>query len=141
MLNINRVMITGRLSRDPETKYLPSGTAITNLNIANNRRYQVNGEWREEVGFYEVEVFGKAAERLAEQALQKGQPVYVEGRLKQESWEKDGKKQSKTRISADIVKKFEVPEKGVSGDSGASSPRASDGLNFSGGNDESDFPF
>ena len=141
MLNINRVLITGRLSRDPETKYLPSGTAITNLNIANNRRYQVNGEWKEEVGFFEVELFGKAAERVQDQGLTKGQPVYVEGRLKQESWEKDGKKQSKTRISADIVKKFEVPEKGATGDSGGSSPRASDRLNFDGGNDDSDLVF
>jgi len=142
MLNINRVMLTGRLSRAPEMKYLPSGTAICNLNVANNRRYQVNGEWREEVGFFEVELFGKSAESIALRNLQKGQPVYLEGRLKQESWEKDGRKQSKTRIAADFVKPFEVPQKGDSGDSRANlEPRASDGLNFDKAQDDDDIGF
>lgn len=114
MLNINRVMITGRLTREPETKYLPSGMAVTNLSIAVNRRYQdKSGEWREETSFFDVETFGKTAERLAETA-RKGQPVYVEGRLKQDSWERDGVKQSRVRISADSVRPFDVPQRGGS---------------------------
>jgi single-strand DNA-binding protein len=119
MLNINRVMITGRITREPETKYLPSGLAVTNLSIASNRRFQVNGEWREETSFFDIETFGKLAERLAE-TVRKGQPVYVEGRLKQESWERDGQKQSKVRISADSVKPFDVPQRGQQGDQGES---------------------
>ena len=112
MLNINRVMLTGRLTREPETKYLPSGMAVTNISIAVNRRFQdKSGEWRDETSFIDVEVWGKAAERLAETA-RKGQPVYVEGRLKQESWERDGVKQSKIRVSADVVKPFDVPQRG-----------------------------
>jgi single-strand DNA-binding protein len=112
MLNINRVMLTGRLTRDPETKYLPSGMAITSLAIAVNRRFQdKNGEWRDETSFIDIETFGKTAERLAE-TLRKGQAVYVEGRLKQDTWERDGVKQSKIRVSADSVKGFDVPTRG-----------------------------
>jgi len=114
MLNINRVMLTGRLTREPETKYLPSGTAVTNISIAVNRPYQdKNGQWRDETSFIDVEAWGKVAERIAETA-RKGQPVYVEGRLKQESWERDGVKQSKIRVSADVVKPFDVPQRGSS---------------------------
>lgn len=113
MLNINRVMITGRLTRDPETKYLSSGMAVTNISVAVNRPYKdkTSGEWREEVSFIDVEAWGKVAERLAETG-RKGQPVYVEGRLKQESWERDGVKQSKIRVTADLVKSFDVPQRG-----------------------------
>jgi single-strand DNA-binding protein len=111
MLSINRVMLTGRLTRDPETKYLPSGTAVTMLGIAVNRRYQdKNNEWKDETSFFDVETWGKVAERCAEQ-LQKGRPVYVEGRLKQESWERDGQKQSKVRIVAERVSGFDVPSR------------------------------
>ncbi len=112
MLSINRVMITGRLTRDPETKYLSSGTAVTNLSVAVNRRYQdKSGEWRDDTSFIDVEAWGKSAERIAESG-RKGQPVYVEGRLKQDSWERDGVKQSKLKVSADIVKTFDVPQRG-----------------------------
>lgn len=115
MLSINRVMLTGRLTREPETKYLPSGMAVTNLSIAVNRRYQdKSGEWRDDTSFIDVEAWGKTAERLAE-TVRKGQPVYVEGRLKQESWERDGVKHSKIRVSADIVKPFDVPQRGAQG--------------------------
>lgn len=118
MLNINRVMLTGRLTREPETKYLPSGMAVTNISIAVNRRFQdKSGEWRDETSFIDVEVWGKAAERLAETA-RKGQPVYVEGRLKQESWERDGVKHSKIRVSADSVRPFDVPQRGQAGGGG-----------------------
>ncbi len=118
MLNINRVMLTGRLTREPETKYLPSGMAVTNISIAVNRRFQdKSGEWRDETSFIDVEAWGKTAERLAETA-RKGQPVYVEGRLKQESWERDGVKHSKIRVSADTVRPFDVPQRGQGGPSG-----------------------
>jgi single-strand DNA-binding protein len=160
MLSINKVMLTGRLTRDPETKYLPSGSAITNLSIAVNRRYQdKSGEWKEEVSFLDIETWGKLAERCAE-TLTKGRPVYVEGRIKQDSWEKDGQKQSKIRISADRVSPFEVPSRGTAdgggdgGDEGGSSaPRgrsqgasqvrssASENLEFSGSGTEDDIPF
>lgn len=109
MLSINRIMITGRLTRDPETKYLPSGSAVTMLGMAVNRRYpDKSGEWREETFFLDVETWGKLAERCAE-VLKKGRPVYVEGRLKIDTWEREGQKQYKTRINADRVTPFDVP--------------------------------
>lgn len=109
MLNINKVMLTGRLTRDPETRYLPSGMAVTNIGIAVNRRYQdKNGEWREETSFFDVETFGKMAERCAE-SLKKGRPAYVEGRLKMESWERDGVKHTRVKITAERVTGFDVP--------------------------------
>lgn len=109
MLSINKVMVTGRLTRDPETKYLASGTAVTSLSVAVNRRFLDNktNEWRDETTFLDVETWGKLAERCAEQ-LRKGRPVYVEGRLRQDTWERDGQKQSKLRVVAERVTPFDV---------------------------------
>lgn len=127
MLSINKVMITGRLTRDPETKYLPSGQALTNLGVAVSRRFQdKNGEWRDEPVFLDIETWGKTAERAAE-TLRKGQPVYVEGRLKMDTWERDGVKQSKIRISADVVKSFDVPSRGGAGGEGGEYNEAAEG--------------
>jgi single-strand DNA-binding protein len=164
MLSLNKVMLTGRLTRDPETKYLSSGTAVTNLGIAVNRRFlDKNNEWRDETTFLDVETWGKLAERCAE-TLKKGRPVYVEGRLKSDSWEKDGQKQTKIRISADRVSPFDVPSRGdggadMSADEGeAEAPRQSqnprpgsrgaaptsapsNGLDFPNANVEDDIPF
>lgn len=118
MLSINRVMITGRLTRDPETKYLPSGQALTSLGVAVNRNFQdKSGEWRKETIFIDVDSWDKTAERAAE-TLRKGSAVYIEGRLKQDSWERDGVKHSKIKITADTVKGFEVPSRGGAGEGG-----------------------
>jgi len=118
MLSINKVLITGRLTRDPETKYLPSGQALTNLAMAVNRRFQdKSGEWRDDTMFIDVETWGKTAERCAE-TLKKGQPVFVEGRLKQDSWERDGQKQTKIRITADSVKAFDAGSRSQGGEMG-----------------------
>ncbi|MCX7017582.1 MAG: single-stranded DNA-binding protein [Candidatus Sumerlaeota bacterium] len=109
MLNINKVMFTGRLTRDPETRYLPSGMAVTNIGIAVNRRYQdKNGEWHGETSFFDVETFGKLAERCAE-SLKKGRPIYVEGRLRIDTWERDGVKHTRVKITAERVTGFDVP--------------------------------
>lgn len=139
MLNINRVMITGRLTRDPETKYLPSGMAVTNIAVAVSRPFKdKSGEWREEVAFVDVEVWGKTAERVAE-TTRKGQPVYVEGRLKQDTWERDGQKQSKMRVSADVVKSFDVPQRGQGGvsEEGGDSYQSSPQRSYGGGSQQS----
>ena len=132
MLNINKVMVTGRLTRDPETKYLPSGQALTNLGIAVDRRFMdKSGEWRSDTVFLDVETWGKLAERCAE-SMRKGQPVYVEGRLKMDTWERDGVKQSKIRVSAELVKAFDVPQRGAgSGDYGDSMPGEESGYSSS----------
>ena len=131
MLSINKVMVTGRLTRDPETKYLPSGTAITNLGIAVNRRYldKNSNEWKDETTFLDVETWGKLAERCAE-TLKKGRPVYIEGRLRTDTWEKEGQKQSKIRLVAERVTGFDVPSRGDSGDTSAD---AGDAEGYGGG--------
>lgn len=161
MLQINKVMVTGRLTRDPETRYLPSGTAVTMLAIAVNRRFQdKNNEWRDETTFLDIETWGKLAERCAE-TLKKGRPVFVEGRLKSDTWERDGQKQTKIRINADRVSAFDVPSRGGEGvdmsngfedsapapaqqrtrSKSASTGAPSDNLDFSEPNVQDDIPF
>lgn len=102
MADFTHVIIRGRLTRDPETRFLPSGVALISFSIAVNRRYKVNNEAKEEVSFFDISVFGKTAENCAEY-LSKGRPVLVEGRLRQRSWETDGVKRSKIEVVADNV--------------------------------------
>jgi single-strand DNA-binding protein len=102
MVSVNRVILAGRLTRDPETRFTPAGTAVTGFSLAVNRRYKVNNEVKEEVSFFDIVVFGKQGENCAEY-LSKGRPILVEGRLKQRSWESDGVKRSKVEVVADNV--------------------------------------
>lgn len=130
-LNLNKVMVTGRLTRDPETKYLPSGAAVATLGLAINRPFQdKNGEWKQETIFIDVETWSKLAERCSE-GMKKGDQVYVEGRLKQETWERDGQKRSAIKIVADVAKAF-GRDTGKKAEAAADDgPKASDGLDFS----------
>ena len=98
-MSLNSVNIMGNLTRDPELKYLPSGKSVCSLSIANNRVYTSKGEKVTEVSYFDVEVWGPAGENCAKY-LSKGSGIIVEGRLKQDRWEKDGKTQSRVRISA-----------------------------------------
>jgi single-strand DNA-binding protein len=101
-MSLNSVNIMGNLTRDPELKTIPSGKSVCSLSIANNRVYTRNGEKVTEVSYFDVEVWGVIAENCA-RYLKKGSGIIVEGRLKQDRWEKDGKTQSKVRISANNV--------------------------------------
>jgi single-strand DNA-binding protein len=94
-------MLIGRLTRDPEVKFLPSGMQVTSLSIAVNRNFKdKDGEWREEASFFDVETFGKIAERAGTQ-LSKGYQILIEGELKQDRWESpSGEKRSKVKIVA-----------------------------------------
>ena len=104
MVTFNRVIIAGNLTRDPETRFIPSGTAVTEFAVAVNSRYKskASNELKEEVSFFDVVVFGKMGENCAEY-LSKGRPVLVEGRLRQRRWDQDGVKRSKIEILADNV--------------------------------------
>lgn len=104
MANFNRVFLMGNLTRDPELRYLASGTAVANLRMAVNRRYRAqDGELKEEVCFVTVVVWGKQAENCS-QYLNKGSGVFVEGRLQSRSWEtEDGQKRSVMEVRADRV--------------------------------------
>lgn len=96
----NQVILVGHLTRDPEMKYTPTGTAVANFGIATNRKY---GEDKQETFFGEIVAWGKLAETCS-QYISKGSKVLIAGRLKTEQWEKDGNKKSKTRIVADQVR-------------------------------------
>lgn len=99
---INKAMVYGNLTRDPELKTLPSGTAIASFALATNRVYTKDGERKEDTEFHNIIVFGRQAETSA-QYLKKGSSAYVEGRLQTRSWEKDGNKQYRTEVVAERV--------------------------------------
>ena len=104
MANLNRVFLMGNLTRDPELRYTPSGTAVTNLRMAVNRRYKTqSGEAKEETIFITVVAWGKQAETCT-QFLSKGRPVFIEGRLQMRSWETpDGQKRNVLEVRASRV--------------------------------------
>ena len=99
MANLNKVMLIGNLTRDPELRYLQSGTALCDFGVAVNRTYRTSGgEQREEVLFVDVTAWARQAEVVSE-FLQKGRPVFIEGRLKLDQWTtQDGQKRSKISV-------------------------------------------
>lgn len=102
-MDLNKAMVFGNLTRDPEMKALPSGTNVTEFSIATNRRYKDrDGNWQDAVDYHNIVVFGRQAETSA-QYLNKGSSAFVEGRLQTRSWEKDGQKHYRTEIIADRV--------------------------------------
>ncbi|MDB6134796.1 MAG: ssb [Verrucomicrobiales bacterium] len=102
MASLNKVMLIGNLTRDPELRYTPKGMAVTDIGLAMNRRYVVDGEKREEVTFVDVTFWGKGAEIIS-QYMKKGSPIYVEGRLRLDSWEdkQSGQKQSRLKVTGE----------------------------------------
>ncbi len=105
MANINRVTITGNLTRDPELRSTGGGMSVCKLGVAVNHRQknQQTGEWEEKPNFFDVTVFGSQGENCATY-LSKGRPVAVDGRLAWSSWEnQDGQKRSKVEIIANVV--------------------------------------
>jgi single-strand DNA-binding protein len=102
--SLNKVLLIGNLTRDPELRYVPSGTAVATFTIAVNRVYTSQaGEKKEEVAFIRIVVWGRRAEVCGEY-LSKGSPVFIEGRLQSRSWEgQDGQKRSTTEVIADNV--------------------------------------
>lgn len=104
MASLNKVFLIGNLTRDPELRYTPSGLAVVNLRLAVNRRYKDrNGEQKEEVCFVTVTAWDKQAE-VCNQYLQKGKPVFIEGRLQSRSWETaDGQKRNVLDIRAERI--------------------------------------
>lgn len=97
MASFNKVILVGNLTRDPELKYIPSGTAVCELGLAINEREKRGDEWIESTTFVDVTCWGRTAE-VASEYLTKGASVLIEGRLKLDTWEKDGKKNSKLRV-------------------------------------------
>jgi single-strand DNA-binding protein len=104
MANYNRVILMGRLTRDPELKTLPnSETQVCDFSLAVNRRWKdANGGDRDDVLFIDCAAFGKVGQTIGD-SLTKGRPIHVEGRLRLETWEKDGERRSKIRV---VVEQF-----------------------------------
>jgi len=102
-LYLNDVKITGRVAGEPSFREFENGGGVIEFPIAHNRRYQKDGEWREETSFFRVKAYNKLAERLKEK-LCKGDFVLIEGRLQEDTWEtEEEEKRSVVRIIADSV--------------------------------------
>lgn len=117
MPNLNKVMLMGNLTRDPEIKYTPKGMAIANFGIAVNRVWSNEaGEKQEEVTFIDIEMFGRKAEVVGEY-FKKGKPIYVEGRLKLDSWDDktSGQKKSKLKVIGETFEFLGGREGGTGG--------------------------
>src|SRR3989338_10173241 len=100
---INKAILFGNLTRDPELRALPSGMNVCNFSIATNRTYKDrDGKKQEQTDFHNVVVFGRQADTVS-QYLKKGSSVYVEGRIQTRSWEQNGEKKYRTEVVADSV--------------------------------------
>jgi len=98
MPNLNKVMLMGNITRDPEVRYTPKGTAVTDISLAVNRSYTLDdGERREETTFVDVTYWGRQAEVIGEY-MKKGRPIYVEGRLQLDQWEDKNTGQNRSRL-------------------------------------------
>ena len=122
MASFNRVILIGNLTRDPELRYIPSGAAVCDIGLAvNDRRKGPNGDWIEETTFVDVTLWSRTAEVVSEYCT-KGAPLFVEGRLKLDTWEKDGKKNSKLRVVGEKIQL--MGSKGQGGGGGGSAGRS-----------------
>src|SRR5215510_1026086 len=131
MASYNRVILLGNLTRDIEVRYLQSGTAVADIGMAvNDRRKGQNGEWIDETTFVDVTLWGRTAE-VAGEYLSKGSPVFIEGRLKYDTWEKDGQKRSKLSV---VCERMQLV--GGKGGGGGRGPNQS----FDSGNDYGESP-
>ena len=105
MASVNKVIIVGNLGRDPETRYLPSGEAVTNISVATTDKWKdkASGEQKEATEWHRVAFFGRLAE-IAGEYLKKGSQVYVEGSLRTRKWQdKEGKDRYSTEIRGDVM--------------------------------------
>lgn len=105
MASFNKVILLGNLTRDPEVRYTPKGSAVCDLGIAVNRQYTLdNGEKREEVTYVDVVLWARLAE-IAGEYLKKGRPVFIEGRLQLDTWDdkQSGQKRSKMRVIGETM--------------------------------------
>lgn len=136
MASYNKVIMMGNLTRDPQLKYLPNQTPLVEFGLASNRRFKMaNGEDREEVCFVDCTAFGKQAE-VINQYFTKGKPIFIDGRLKYDSWEdkQGGGKRSKLSI---VIDRFEFVggRDGAGGGGGGGAP-----ANYEGGDDQTRAP-
>ena len=126
MASINKVILIGNLGKDPETRYLPSGDAVTNITVATSETWKdKSGEKQEHTEWHRIAFFGKLAE-IAGEYLKKGSPVYVEGRIRTRKWQdKEGQDRYSTEIVADRMQM--LGSRGGGSESAAREPAAASG--------------
>ena len=120
MASFNKVILLGNLTRDPEIRYTPKGSAVCDLGIAVNRVYTTEGgERREEVTFVDVVLWARLAE-IAGEYLRKGRPVFIEGRLQMDSWDdkQTGQKRTKLRVVGESMQLLGSRPGGAAGETG-----------------------
>ncbi len=127
MASFNKVILLGNLTRDPEVRYTPKGSAVCDLGLAVNRQYSLdNGEKREEVTYVDVVLWARLAE-IAGEYLKKGRPVFIEGRLQLDTWDdkQSGQKRSKLRVVGETMQLLgSRPASGGDAEEGMSSGNA-----------------
>ena len=132
MASLNKVILMGNLTRDPEVRYTPKGTAVAELGLAVNRRFTAeNGEKREEVTFVDVTLWGRTAE-IAGEYTKKGRQVLIEGRLQLDSWDdkQTGQKRSKLKVVGEELHLLGSRQDGGGGESGPGSGGGGGGGGF-----------
>ena len=123
MASFNRVILVGNLTRDPELRYTPKGTAVAQLGVAVNRQWKTDtGEAKEEVTFVDVEAFGRQAEVIG-QYLKKGRPILIEGRLKYDTWEDKQTNQKRSKLKV-VLESFQFLDAGRAEGAPAGAPAA-----------------
>jgi single-strand DNA-binding protein len=127
MANLNKVMLIGNLTRDPELRHTPKGTAVSEISLAIKRIWNNDqGQKQEDVTFVDVTLWGRQAE-VAQQYLTKGSPAYIEGRLQMDSWDdkETGKKRTKMKVVGEVLQLLGNRPSGASGSSNYSAPQSS----------------
>ena len=127
MASFNKVILLGNLTRDPEVRYTPKGTAVAEIGVAVNRVYTTEGgEKREEATFVDVTLWGRTAE-IAGEYLKKGRPVFIEGRLQLDTWDdkQSGQKRSKLRVVGEGMQLLGGPQRGGEMDEPSGGTRSS----------------
>jgi single-strand DNA-binding protein len=132
MASFNRVVLVGNLTRDPELRYIPSGTAVSEIGLAVNDRVKKNDQWVDETTFVDITLWGRTAE-VANEYLSKGSSVLIEGRLKFDTWEKDGQKRSKLRVIGEKMQMLGARGEGGGGGGGGARGGAGAGRAAAGG--------
>lgn len=155
MASVNKVILVGNCTRDPEVRYTPKGTAVADIGMAMNRYFSSDGgERREETTFVDVTLWGRQAE-VAGEYLKKGRPVYIEGRLQLDSWDdkNTGQKRTKLKVVGEQMQLLGSREGGggsspqqreenaQSNQSAPESSEGNDGAQFETDSEEDDIPF
>ena len=137
-MNVNKVFLAGNLTRDPALSYTPAQQPVVDFGMAINRKWKgKDGSDAEETCFVDCRAFGKTAEVL-NQYMSKGKPIFVQGRLHFSSWEKDGKKHSKLRVT---VENFQFVPDGEKREQAPKPQQAPQGDEFGGPEDDGSIPF